>query len=198
FSVSQAGYTYYNQLRGFLKLHAEPADWLSARVACHNEGAIVASPWTAEFTSSVSELQATEDQSLPVLFSGVLLLFSEGVYRNYIEVFLDLAKAFDTVSIPHLLIKLDRMGSNVLTLNISKSKYLTFAFRSNLLPSSSMSLTAHSCSSGTTNCSCPSLLRNCVVCVVHRCNCNVLSAATEYTLWRYLVVLVLVVVVVVH
>lgn len=51
------------------------------------------------------------------------------------------------------------LHTNILTLNISKTKYLAFAHRANLLPSTNLKLFAHTCLGSTSNCTCPSLLR---------------------------------------
>lgn len=50
------------------------------------------------------------------------------------------------------------LHNNILTLNVTKTKYLSFAHRVNLLPPSSLTITAHSCSEGSV-CTCPPLDR---------------------------------------
>ncbi|KAJ8704619.1 hypothetical protein PYW07_011807 [Mythimna separata] len=51
------------------------------------------------------------------------------------------------------------LSDNLLTLNVEKSVYVPFAFRSNLCPSNSLILQAHACDS-LTQCSCLSLIRS--------------------------------------
>lgn len=51
------------------------------------------------------------------------------------------------------------LQNNILTLNVSKTKYVAFAHRNHLLPPSSLNITVHSCSSASSRCSCPSLER---------------------------------------
>lgn len=51
------------------------------------------------------------------------------------------------------------LRSNVLTLNVSKSNYIAFALRSNLLPPEALSLTAHNCDIITPHCNCPNIQR---------------------------------------
>lgn len=52
------------------------------------------------------------------------------------------------------------LQENLLTLNVTKTNYLPFAVKSNLLPSTSFNILAHSCDSKVSSCSCTSLQRN--------------------------------------
>jgi hypothetical protein len=51
------------------------------------------------------------------------------------------------------------LAHNVLTLNVSKTKYIPFALKSSRLPSSNYFLTAHECATGVFPCLCPAVQR---------------------------------------
>lgn len=51
------------------------------------------------------------------------------------------------------------LQSNILTLNVNKTKYIAFAHRPNLLPDTSLNIIAHECNAQLSSCSCPNLLR---------------------------------------
>lgn len=76
------------------------------------------------------------------------LFFSGDSWKDVFEI---AQKGFSNVS--------TWLQRNVLTLNVSKTKYIAFAHKSNLLPPPNLAITAHACNTTTSNCFCPTLLR---------------------------------------
>lgn len=71
--------------------------------------------------------------------------------NSWDEVFLNAQAGFETVN--------KWLQSNMMSLNVAKTKYITFSLKSNLLPSPSFVLTAHNCNSPNSACNCPTLQR---------------------------------------
>ncbi|KOB63854.1 Lipopolysaccharide binding protein, partial [Operophtera brumata] len=74
-------YKFSKKADGWLKLHQVPATWRDARLICHAEGNVLASPLTNQLQSAiidyVREVRGTE---LTTIFTGVHASFSKGDY----------------------------------------------------------------------------------------------------------------------
>lgn len=81
-------------------------------------------------------------------FADDTALFFSG--ESWHDVFLSAQRGLNVVG--------EWLRHNILTLNIDKTKYVTFAFRVDLLPSDDQMLYVHSCTNAD-QCSCPSLTR---------------------------------------
>lgn len=84
-----------------------------------------------------------------ITFADDTALFFSG--DSWEEVFGAAQQGVNTVS--------NWLQQNLLTLNVTKTKFITFAHRAHLLPPSSVSITAHTCGSINLGCVCPTLER---------------------------------------
>lgn len=82
-------------------------------------------------------------------FADDTVLFFSGV--TWEEVFISANQGLSEVCL--------WLQSNILTLNVAKTKYISFAHRTNLLPPTALTITAHTCISDSHDCSCPILER---------------------------------------
>ncbi|KAM3956947.1 C-type mannose receptor 2-like [Aphomia sociella] len=74
-------YTYSQQVDGWLKLHRIPATWNEARLRCHAEGAVLASPLTTSFLRTMVDI-VKSNQTFYGIFTGIHSTLYKGVYRS--------------------------------------------------------------------------------------------------------------------
>ncbi|KOB66830.1 Lipopolysaccharide binding protein, partial [Operophtera brumata] len=70
---------------GWLKLHQVPATWSDARLRCHAEGAVLASPLTYQLRDAVINL-VSQQSSVNIIFTGVHATLSKGDYASIEDV----------------------------------------------------------------------------------------------------------------
>lgn len=110
------------------------------------QGSVVGPTLFLVYIDGLCRLQLEEGRILT--FADDTALFFSGA--SWKEVFSAAQKGFDSVS--------SWLHNNMLTLNVSKTKYIAFAIRSNFLPPTDMTITAHGCNTVST-CACPTLTR---------------------------------------
>ncbi|KAL0811289.1 hypothetical protein ABMA28_009703 [Loxostege sticticalis] len=74
-------YTYVKAAEGWLKLHEMPSNWNEARLRCHMEGAVLASPLTPALRDAMSNLAKDKNISCGV-FTGIHAFFSRGDFAS--------------------------------------------------------------------------------------------------------------------
>ncbi|KOB74506.1 Uncharacterized protein OBRU01_09152, partial [Operophtera brumata] len=81
-------YTYSKPADGWLNLHIVPATWSDARLICHAEGAVLASPLTQPLRDAILD-HVKLNSSVHTIFTGVHTTFSKGVYASIEEYHLE-------------------------------------------------------------------------------------------------------------
>ncbi|XP_004922067.1 macrophage mannose receptor 1 isoform X1 [Bombyx mori] len=74
-------YTYMRDINGWLKLQEIPATWQEARLRCHLEGSVLASPLDDALKSGMLSLIKNKKTSCGI-FTGIHATFSKGDYRS--------------------------------------------------------------------------------------------------------------------
>ena len=111
------------------------------------QGSIIGPTLFLVYINDLCNLQL--DNAKILTFADDTAIFFGGT--SWEQVFESAQKGFDKVS--------QWLHRNVLTLNTSKTKYIAFALRSNLLPIPTLNIIAHNCSPGLIPCTCKSLQR---------------------------------------
>ncbi|XP_004922068.1 macrophage mannose receptor 1 [Bombyx mori] len=73
-------YTYFRDINGWLKLQEIPANWQEARLRCHLEGSVLASPLDDALKSGM--LSLIKNKTSCGIFTGIHATFSKGDYRS--------------------------------------------------------------------------------------------------------------------
>ncbi|XP_059056888.1 macrophage mannose receptor 1-like [Achroia grisella] len=76
----QSKYTYVDTLDGWLKMHRLPATWNSARLRCHAEGAVLASPLNEIFLKEMLKTMKTNSTLNFGVFTGIHASIYKGLY----------------------------------------------------------------------------------------------------------------------
>ncbi|XP_059056886.1 macrophage mannose receptor 1-like isoform X2 [Achroia grisella] len=74
-------YTYNNEIAGWWKLHRIPGTWNEARLRCHAEGAVLASPLNEHLLRVMKTIVATNSLQCGI-YSGIHATLSKGVYNS--------------------------------------------------------------------------------------------------------------------
>lgn len=125
-------------------------DWVSKEAQIEigvPQGSIVGPTLFLAYINELCELKLIGGK-IYTFADDTALFFSGSTWE---EVFLNAQMGLDKVC--------KWLNLNVLTLNVTKTKYMAFALRSSQLPPHTLQLTAHSCNSGDSPCPCPSLGR---------------------------------------
>ncbi|XP_052759365.1 macrophage mannose receptor 1-like [Galleria mellonella] len=75
-------YTYREDIDGWIKLHRTPVTWNEARLRCHAEGAVLASPFTEAFRRMMMTLATLNNNTQFGTFTGVHATLHKGVYTS--------------------------------------------------------------------------------------------------------------------
>lgn len=76
-------YTYNETVIGWLKLHYIPATWDEARLRCHAEGAVLASPLDEPLLNAMNDMVAKSTSNTNCgIFSGIHSTIYKGVYSS--------------------------------------------------------------------------------------------------------------------
>lgn len=143
----------FNLLQNFLTNRTQRVkieNWLSDTlpVKCGvPQGSILGPTLFLIYINDLCELPLTDGKILT--FADDTALFFSG--KTWDEVYIAAQNGFDRICA--------WLRYNILTLNIDKTKYVAFGLKSNLLPPTSLTITAHTCTASTSECSCPPLDR---------------------------------------
>ncbi|XP_047987708.1 secretory phospholipase A2 receptor-like [Leguminivora glycinivorella] len=81
-AASRAGYEYIVEADAWLRLHIVPATWSDARLRCHLEGGVLASPTTTAIATAMSAMMADSKMTTRFVFIGVHALISKGDFMS--------------------------------------------------------------------------------------------------------------------
>ncbi|KAM3956936.1 uncharacterized protein ACR2FA_009055 [Aphomia sociella] len=75
-------YTFNQEIDGWVKLHRVPANWNEARLRCHAEGAVLASPINDALLTVMKNTAATNITTHCGIYTGIHSTFYKGVYSS--------------------------------------------------------------------------------------------------------------------
>ncbi|XP_047993284.1 hemolymph lipopolysaccharide-binding protein-like isoform X2 [Leguminivora glycinivorella] len=77
-------YRFVSEIDGYLKLHRIPVQWKDARMKCHLEGGVLASPTDANILNAMKEiLTKDEEQEGPEkIYTGIHATYANGYYTT--------------------------------------------------------------------------------------------------------------------